>query len=275
MNELLRNHTIYDEEALIEYLNLISTPDDVGYIERHHILPRALFPQYAKDDWNIVTLSYDNHIKAHELLYRMYQYPCMRNAWLLMSSKSEDERKQIIDSIKKSMVGDNNPAKRDESRRKISESKKSKPRPDIKGKKYFGADEETINQIKVKNSINKKNKVVVKDLEGNNLQVDVNDPRYLNGELIPINKGRVHDLDFSERNIKISEKRQERMRAYSVMSFDEMVEHIIKSFHDGKKIFTPSHRFERNYVTMIKQTNHDIELILQTVVQRLSKDSKS
>lgn len=188
MNELLRNHTIYDEEALIEYLNLISTPDDVGYIERHHILPRALFPQYAKDDWNIVTLSYDN-------------------------------------------------------------------------------------QIKVKNSINKKNKVVVKDLEGNNLQVDVNDPRYLNGELIPINKGRVHDLDFSERNIKISEKRQERMRAYSVMSFDEMVEHIIKSFHDGKKIFTPSHRFERNYVTMIKQTNHDIELILQTVVQRLSKDS--
>lgn len=50
------------------------------YTEKHHILPRSVFPEYTKEPWNLVELSYDDHKLAHLLLFeainiRKYQRP--------------------------------------------------------------------------------------------------------------------------------------------------------------------------------------------------------
>lgn len=46
------------------------------------------------------------------------------------------------------MRGDLNPSKRPDVREKISNSKKGQSRPDMKGKRYFGASDEVIENIK-------------------------------------------------------------------------------------------------------------------------------
>ena len=73
-----------DENFLNEYINFVlenevkESCDE--YCEYHHILPRSIFPEYSKNEENIVLLIYENHMKAHELLFnaynlRVYQRP--------------------------------------------------------------------------------------------------------------------------------------------------------------------------------------------------------
>jgi len=62
---------------LIEYGSI--TEDNV-YIEKHHILPISVFPEYKKSSWNIINLKYEDHILVHLWLFksiniRKYQRP--------------------------------------------------------------------------------------------------------------------------------------------------------------------------------------------------------
>jgi hypothetical protein len=79
------------------YLSIVSKECDDNYVERHHILPRCLFPQYAKSEWNIVKLSARKHYIVHVLLYRMFekntkQYGKMLTASLRMKTHSTNNR---------------------------------------------------------------------------------------------------------------------------------------------------------------------------------------
>ncbi len=40
------------------YLELVSKNSNNDYVERHHILPKCLFPEYKRSCWNIVKLQY-------------------------------------------------------------------------------------------------------------------------------------------------------------------------------------------------------------------------
>jgi hypothetical protein len=69
------------EEYLDFVLNYIDA-DEKTYNETHHILTQSQFPEYVNAKWNKVKLKYEDHIKAHDLLYetfnlRTYQY-CLR-----------------------------------------------------------------------------------------------------------------------------------------------------------------------------------------------------
>lgn len=62
-----------------EYLNLISFAKARNHIkrrgdgfERHHILPKSLFPLWKDRKSNMVTLTHEEHIKAHRLLVDIY-----------------------------------------------------------------------------------------------------------------------------------------------------------------------------------------------------------
>lgn len=58
-----------------KYLNFIQscTKNEVeGYTENHHILPKSLFPEYAKDEWNLVRLTARQHFIAHVLLAKAF-----------------------------------------------------------------------------------------------------------------------------------------------------------------------------------------------------------
>lgn len=59
--------------------------------ERHHILPKSLFPEYEKCKSNIVKLTYREHYVAHHLLFNIYKKADdkigmhkMANAWMRM-----------------------------------------------------------------------------------------------------------------------------------------------------------------------------------------------
>lgn len=44
---------------------------DVEYYERHHVLPKCIFPEYKKETWNIVLLTPREHFICHLLLTKM------------------------------------------------------------------------------------------------------------------------------------------------------------------------------------------------------------
>ena len=78
-------------DKLTEYLDFVisSKKDDSfsEYCETHHILPRGQFLEYQNSEWNLVKLKYEDHIRAHELLF--IAYPIRKNQRTLNFMKSE------------------------------------------------------------------------------------------------------------------------------------------------------------------------------------------
>ncbi|ODA49508.1 hypothetical protein BC476_06080 [Vibrio parahaemolyticus] len=57
-----------DNEYLEKYLEIVSSDDDVEYTEKHHILPKSIWPQFKdfkEHPYNCVNLSAYNHFLAH------------------------------------------------------------------------------------------------------------------------------------------------------------------------------------------------------------------
>lgn len=87
--------------ALIEKRKLVPPKE---YFERHHIKPKSLFPELAKDKSNLVKLTYREHYLAHHLLYRYYKSIGdknasfkMGNAWMLMCKNGDGLHVSIND----------------------------------------------------------------------------------------------------------------------------------------------------------------------------------
>lgn len=130
------------------------------YSERHHIFPQAL---YGKND-KTVFLTAREHLIAHQLIWMgcrkrygvahsytrkmFYAFNTMSwNAPQLQRVKSR-QFEVAREAASYYMRGDQNPSKRSDVREKISISKKGQSRPDMKGKRYFGAADEVIESIK-------------------------------------------------------------------------------------------------------------------------------
>lgn len=92
----LTKHTIDNENYLDKYLKLLleyKLSENANCVERHHILPRCVFPEFEKEDWNIVEIEYQDHVKAHLYLFksiniRQYQRPLN---WMLNFYKNSVE----------------------------------------------------------------------------------------------------------------------------------------------------------------------------------------
>jgi hypothetical protein len=69
LQEAISIHQPFKENKYLNwYLNLISKEYNGKHIEKHHILPKSLFPEYIKSPWNLVKLDYRAHFIAHILL---------------------------------------------------------------------------------------------------------------------------------------------------------------------------------------------------------------
>jgi len=44
---------------------------DSEYTERHHWYPKSLYPEYSKEDWNVVRLTAKEHYLSHYLLHKI------------------------------------------------------------------------------------------------------------------------------------------------------------------------------------------------------------
>lgn len=269
---LLRQHEIKDEQSLKDYLELVSCSDYTDeYCEFHHILPKSMFYEFKNNPLNIVRLKYENHKKAHYLLSRIYDNDVMNIAYKMMMGIELNERE--IWHKNQGLKGDLNPSKRTDVRKKISDSKMGVKRLDMKGKKYFGADDITIqnglNQMKEK----LKNTVVVKDLNGNRFRVSVDDKRYINGEFVSFNKNETRPNSASK-NPKVMNKimnsRKETYSKFENYSFDEIVEFLLKSHENGRNIFS-KRMFSKNFSYYVKLTKIEPKSVYNEVIQRLSK----
>lgn len=64
------------------------------YYERHHILPKSLFPLWAKEKRNIVLLTFREHFFCHQLLTKIYPGPSMYAALSYMSAHKKCNSRQ-------------------------------------------------------------------------------------------------------------------------------------------------------------------------------------
>jgi hypothetical protein len=98
-----------DESSLIEYVEMIlnykeDLIEENVYCEFHHILPRSQFPEYIGYDWNLIRLSYKDHIKSHELLAKSFNLKCYLNPLRFMRSKVSKDSSIISSSSKKGWI---------------------------------------------------------------------------------------------------------------------------------------------------------------------------
>ena len=75
---LYNDKRILDYSALIEYIEFISAMYEIKinnneYVEKHHILPRSLFPDEIRNSNNIIKLLPHFHYKAHVLLAKIFE----------------------------------------------------------------------------------------------------------------------------------------------------------------------------------------------------------
>jgi hypothetical protein len=134
-----------DSTETSEYF-LLCSKNYSGVGEKHHILPKSIWPEYEFCDWNISRLSYRDHYKAHEILtkicLRRREREKMIKSWWIITNRFKCEfidaekyselRELARKSISESMKGNlNNLGNRrsDETKRKLSESKVGEKNP--------------------------------------------------------------------------------------------------------------------------------------------------
>jgi hypothetical protein len=154
-----------------------------GYVERHHICPRAkdMFPEYEDfrlHPWNCAILTPRQHDIAHTFLWKIYRNRSMTWARNIMM-RNGGSRSKVFDA---------------DHRKYLSEIGKENydgkiPAVDKEGKYIRVSKEELEANDNLSGSC--KGKVVVKDDSGRIMQVSIDDPRYISGELSFIATGKV------------------------------------------------------------------------------------
>lgn len=152
------------------YLNFLAyckkvNLDYEGIVEKHHILPVSVFPEYKSFDdhpWNMIQLTPRQHFIAHWMLAKMYggklwfAFNMMKRTGHT-SCLYEAGRKYLSEQIKKTNTG------------------------------RLKTEQEALDI-----SRRTKNTVVVKDQEGKLFRISRDDPRYLSGEFVFYRTGTKH-----------------------------------------------------------------------------------
>lgn len=131
-------------ELIIRAKNRSILPNE--YTENHHILPESMYPEYAKENWNLVRLFPEEHLTAHLLLARIHKNKEMVYAANMMTSMRRVNNKKYgwvkrrhseLMKMRKgipnpAVQGDKNPAKRPEVREKMRKPKSEQGRENIR-----------------------------------------------------------------------------------------------------------------------------------------------
>jgi hypothetical protein len=93
IEESLRTLKVKSDHWLNRYLKIVShfieNPPDNDY-EVHHILPKALFPEYQKEKWNLVKLPLRHHYLAHYCLVKAIKHKKISYAFICMNSLNKN-----------------------------------------------------------------------------------------------------------------------------------------------------------------------------------------
>jgi hypothetical protein len=99
LDEAINKHSPFLSNKYTKwYMNIVSSECITGYTEKHHILPKCLFPEYKNCSWNIIKLSGRKHFIVHMLLPKMFNrntasYGKMLTAGLRMKNGSSNQER--------------------------------------------------------------------------------------------------------------------------------------------------------------------------------------
>jgi hypothetical protein len=156
-----------------------------GYTENHHICPKAkdMFPEYTnlkETPWNCAILTARQHFIAHMMLCKVYKdvYSVASAAWAMKHKNGMSMTSKSYENLKSEFS-------------RIS----SEVQKDVCTLKDESGNIVKIHRDDLKHFDNLKGlshgKVTVIDSYGNTMQVDIDDPRYINGDLVPFMKGKL------------------------------------------------------------------------------------
>lgn len=117
-NVLIKNRTIKDEI----------------YYEKHHIIPKSICPEFSKESWNIVLLTAKEHFICHWILIKCTKNELQWKMYKALHKMTRSTGKRILSSAQYEIarkynslyMRENNPAKKIEVRKKMSDSAKNR-----------------------------------------------------------------------------------------------------------------------------------------------------
>lgn len=178
--------TAYPKKILdIEhYISLCSTNQHEGYTEKHHILPRSMWPEHATCSWNTVRLSAYDHFICH---------------WLL--AKITDDRKMVFALNNMMRVLNTYVTDPDDIHHlaQLHSEFRERLAQEISAQNIGWFDKlDTIEQEKVRERSRKQGigKIPCRRVStGETAHLSVNDPRVVSGEYIHTSTGHKHSED--------------------------------------------------------------------------------
>lgn len=185
----IKNYEV-NENYWNKYVNFLTENSIKGktdeYTERHHIFPRALFPEIENDKTNIIRLRARDHLKAHYFLYKAFDgNRDMATALNLMINRVWKDNLEdcLIEEVFEGLCDEYEKFRKQLAKHisKMNTGKKRNP--------------EEVERIREMH----KNMVVVKDKDGNIFRVSCNDERYKSGELVFYRVGYKHTEETKQR----------------------------------------------------------------------------
>ena len=185
----IKNYEV-DENYWNKYVKFItenSIKDKTDeYTEKHHIFPRALFPEIENDKTNLVRLKAKDHLKAHYYLYKAFNgNRDMATALNLMINRvwKDNLKSCLVEEVFEGLCIEYENFRKNLAKH-ISEMNTGKT-----------LSEEAKKKLSEKN----KDTVVVKDKDGNLMRVSCDDERYKSGELVFYRVGYKHTEETKQR----------------------------------------------------------------------------
>jgi hypothetical protein len=158
-----------DEKKLVKYINFVieaSCENSNCYTEKHHLLPRSKFPEFANTPENMFNLKYDDHIKAHILLREAYILRSFQHPLNFMLLDKEKNGQMISELNKKEWKKFKNTEKYDKWRKERSEQMSIKMRNGMASKlsnRYWSkSDSKEESSKKMKETWKEKREYIVK-----------------------------------------------------------------------------------------------------------------
>lgn len=244
-SEIINSGFEYSEFYVDRYLSFMDKCMVDGIVERHHILPKSMFPQYTISIDNIKPLTPRQHFIAHLMLRKVFpkSHEMQRASWFMVNTRDVKCNSRMYESIRSQNV--------ELSAKQMSDAMSGKTTyKDTEGNRYhLNTDDPMIDELGLvhistgmsafkdshdnryylhvddpmitelglvhvlsgrtmdPDQIDKlRGYVTVKDSFGNCMKVSVNDPRYISGELVQANAGMVNVIDEHGNKFKVTQE---------------------------------------------------------------------
>lgn len=166
------------------------------YSEKHHILPKSMFPKYSNPKrypWNEVVLTAREHFIAHLMLWKAYRNHPMTHAANMMCSFSSRRNSRLYESLRRGqglILKGTAPVKdpKDESQ-KIFFVSLEDPRYVSGELVSMHSGTKRSRETRQKMSEAQMGWMTYKDANGKGVRAEMDDPRILSGELTSYSKG--------------------------------------------------------------------------------------